>query len=258
MPATDRLASFSRPYCILLLLAAGLTLGAAPSSRADDKPAWKSLFNGRNLDGWHEGAGRWMAVKAAPLDPANPKRFKTEPGAGVLVNGLEGREHNLFSKGEFGDVEARIEFVVPKGSNSGIYFQGRYEIQILDSFGVEHPKYGDCGGIYQRWKDNQGYEGHAPKLNASLAPGEWQSFDIVFRAPRFDANGKKTANARFEKVVHNGKLIHENVELTGPTRAAAYENEAPQGPLMIQGDHGPVAFRKIAIRPLSSSSSAKP
>ncbi len=182
--------------------------------------------------------------------------FKIEDGVGVLVNGPEGKEQNLFSKAEFGDIEAHIEFNIPKGSNSGIYLQGRYEIQILDSFGVEHPKYGDCGGIYQRWKDNRGYEGHAPKLNASLPPGEWQSFDIKFRAPRFDASGKKTANAQFEKVLHNGKLIHEQVELSGPTRAAISEDEVDKGPLMIQGDHGPVAFRKISIKPLASAASA--
>ncbi|MEK7676891.1 MAG: family 16 glycoside hydrolase [Verrucomicrobiota bacterium] len=73
----------------------------------------------------------------------------------------------------------------------------------------------------------------------------------MFRAPRFDASGKKVENARFVKVTHNGRVIHENVELTGPTRAATYENdEKPTGPLMLQGDHGPVAYRNLQLKPV--------
>jgi hypothetical protein len=139
--------------------------------------------------------------------------------------------------------------MVPKGSNSGIYFMGRYEIQVFDSYGKKEVKHSDCGGIYQRWgkhKDN----GHAPKVNAAGKPGTWQTYDVVFRAPRFDENGKKTENAKFVKVVHNGKVIHENVEVTGPTRAAMKENapEETKGPIRIQGDHGPVAYRNFRIR----------
>jgi hypothetical protein len=159
----------------------------------------------------------------------------------------------LLSRHEHGDCEAHVEFVIPQGSNSGVYFQGRYEIQVLDSWGkpAERLGHGDCGGIYQRWDPNRkppGYEGHPPRVNASRPPGEWQTFDVIFRAPRFDADGKKVANARFVKVVHNGKLIHENVEVTGPTRAAAFGDEKPTGPIMLQGDHGPVAYRNVWLK----------
>lgn len=234
----------------LTTLLSYLSPGAGPTAAADDEGGWQELFNGRNVDGWREGAGHWMAVKAVSLDPRNERLFKIEPGAGVLVNGPKGNEHNLLSKAEFGDIEAHIEFNLPTGSNSGVYLQGRYEIQMLDSYGVEHPKYGDCGGIYQRWKDDKGFEGTPPLVNASLPPGEWQTFDIVFRAPRFDAAGKKTANACFVKVVHNGKLIHDHVEVTGPTRSPLSEDEAAVGPLLFQGDHGPVALRNLRVKPL--------
>jgi hypothetical protein len=169
-----------------------------------------------------------------------------------MVNGPIGRTSNLMSEVEFGDVEAHVEFMVPKGSNSGVYFQGRYEIQVFDSWGVSEPKFSDCGGIYQRYDEEQkrGWEGRAPRVNASKAPGEWQTFDIVFRAPRFDAAGRKTADALFVKVTQNGIVIHENVEVTGPTRAAAFRDEKPLGPLMLQGDHGPVAYRNVRIRPV--------
>ena len=90
---------------------------------------------------------------------------------------------------------------------------------------------------------------HAPSVNASKPPGEWQSFDIIFRAPRFDASGKKTANAVFVKVLYNGKVIHENVECAGPTRGAKLPSEAPTGPILLQGDHGPVAYRNFKLTP---------
>lgn len=233
-------------------MAAAALWGDSVQARADDSDdkGWTSFFNGKDLEGW-QTKGKWEAAAEVSLDPANESAFKIEAGEGVLVNGPEGRTENLFTEEEHGDIEAHIEFVVPKGSNSGIYFQGRYEIQILDSFGVKEPHYNDCGGIYQRWADDKGFDGHAPRENASLAPGEWQSFDVVFRAPRFDKKGKKTAPARFVKVLHNGTLIHEDVDLSGPTRAAAYDDEQPKGPLMIQGDHGPVAFRNLRWRSLT-------
>lgn len=87
-------------------------------------------------------------------------------------------------------------------------------------------------------------------MNASKPAGDWQTFDITFRAPRFDAEGKKTENAKFIKVLHNGQLIHENIEMTGPTRGAKIPGEAATGPILIQGDHGSVAYRKLTITPL--------
>jgi len=215
-----------------------------------EKAEWIELI-GEGMAGWRKPTADWMNVGEAAKDPQNEKKLATKPGQGILVNGPKGRTRNLFSLLEHGDCEAHIEFMVPKGSNSGAYFMGRYEVQVLDSWGVKKPKHGDCGGIYQRWDNKRkppGYEGHPPRVNASKAPGEWQSFDVVFKAPRFDADGKKTANAVFIKVVHNGQVVHENVEVTGPTRAAAFRDEKPKGPLMFQGDHGPVAYRNIRIR----------
>jgi len=219
-----------------------------------EKAEWVKLIKGSGLEGWRKSTGDWQNVAEAIKDPKNERKIATKPGKGILVNGPRGRTRNLFTEKEHGDVEAHIEFMVPKGSNSGIYFMGRYEIQILDSWGKKKVGFGDCGGIYQRWDPKrrpQGFEGHAPRVNASKAPGEWQTFDVIFLAPRFDKGGKKTANAKFVKVVHNGIVVHENVEVTGPTRAAAYRDEKLTGPLMFQGDHGPVAYRNIRIRPLA-------
>ncbi|MEX0770487.1 MAG: family 16 glycoside hydrolase, partial [Balneolaceae bacterium] len=160
---------------------------------------------------------------------------------------------DLVTAFEHGDIELQVEFLVPKASNSGIYFQDRYELQILDSWQVENPTYGDLGGIYERWDEGQpegeqGYEGYAPAVNATLAPGLWQEFRVLFRAPRFDEEGRKTRNALFEAVYLNGKLIHENVELSGPTRGAVSEDETESAPIRIQGDHGPVAFRNFRYK----------
>ena len=230
-------------------VAVGLLLVTAMAGeRAESAGEWQMLITDDGMKGWKGDTGTWMNVGEAAAAPGGEKRIDTKPGSGILVNGPEGKTVSLFSEKEHGDLEASIEFMVPPTSNSGVYFMGRYEVQVLDSWGEERPKYGDCGGIYQRWKDNQGYEGHAPRVNASRKPGEWQSFYVVFRAPRFDGAGKKIRNALFEKVVYNGRLVQENVEVTGPTRAAAFEDERPKGPLMFQGDHGPVAFRVIEVR----------
>ncbi len=228
-----------------------LSPGVPAAERPGAEPKKVNLV-GQDLSAWREDMGQWMIVGQVKMDPANPKMLSTSPGICVLVNGPTGRTGNLLSKFEHGDVEAHVEFMVPEGSNSGVYFQARYEIQILDSWKVEHPKYGDCGGIYERWdeKANRGYEGTAPRVNASKAPGEWQTFDVVFRAPRFDANGKKIENARFIRVVHNGLSIQKNVEVDGPTRASMEIPEAATNPIMLQGDHGPVAYRNIYWRPL--------
>jgi len=199
------------------------------------------------LGGFAEDRGAWLTVGKVMLDPNNEKRLAWQAGAGVVVNGEKGRTKHLVTKAEHGDCRAHIEFMVPKGSNSGVYFQGRYEIQVLDSWGVKAPKHGDCGGVYQRWKNNKGYEGRPPRVNASREPGKWQTFDVWFRAPRFDKSGKKTANACFVKVIHNGQVVHENQAVTGPTRAAMFNDEKPLGPMMFQGDHGPVAYRRCWI-----------
>ena len=244
-----------KPTCLARTFLSVLTLLICASCQTPSPLVERAhvLFNGYDLIGWRQPTGEWMTAEAVGVDASNPTRFVIQPGAGLLVNGREGRTVNLLSEYEHGDVEAHIEFVVPRNSNSGVYFQGRYEIQILDSWGVKNPTYSDCGGIYERWdnRNNRGYEGHAPKVNASRPPGEWQTFDVVFRAPRFDAHGRKTQNARFVKVVHNGTIIHENVSLAGPTRAAAFEyDEKPTGPLMLQGDHGPIAFRNLRLKPV--------
>jgi hypothetical protein len=186
------------------------------------------------------------------------QEFKSQAGTGILFNKMEKSaiyqpNQNLFTVMEHGDMYIEMDLMVPKGSNSGIYLQGRYEVQIFDSWGVKHPHHSDLGGIYQRWIDatQTGYEGHAPRANASLAPGLWQHLTIEFQAPRFDAAGKKVKDAVMKKVVLNGILLHENVILKGSTRAAAFTDEKPTGPLMIQGDHGQVAFRNIKYALLS-------
>ncbi|HEY3898703.1 MAG TPA: DUF1080 domain-containing protein [Chthoniobacter sp.] len=207
-------------------------------------------FNGKNTDGWRAPLGTWAAVGKLALNPGAPRDFTATPGEGILLNSATSKTVNLLTTAEFGDVEVQAEFCITRGSNSGVFLMGRYEVQIFDSWGVQQPEYTDCGGIYARWskEEKRKIEGHAPRVNASKPAGEWQRFDIVFRAPRFDGSGKKIEKARFIKVILNGTVIHENVEVTGPTNAAAFSDESPKGPLMLQGDHGPVAFRNLRIK----------
>ena len=213
----------------------------------------KLHLTGGDFSAWRSDTGDWQNAGDAQLNPDNDKLLMTRSGSGALVNGPTGRTVNLFSKQEFGDLRAHVEFVVSKDSNSGVYFMGRYEVQVYDSWQKPSECPGiECAGIYQRWDEKrkpQGFEGHSPRVNVSRPPGRWQTLDIVFRAPRFDKAGRKIANARFEKVTHNGVLVHRDVELTGPTRAGAYNDEKPVGPLMLQGDHGPVAYCNLWVAP---------
>jgi len=183
------------------------------------------------------------------------EKINTTKGTGVLFNDFtEDVQYksgaNLFTQMEHSDIILSLDFMMPKGSNSGIYFQGRYEIQLFDSWNKMVALPSDCGGIYERWNDalpdgKKGYDGHPPRTNAALAPGLWQHLDVEFQAPTFDANGKKNKSARFVKVILNGVVVQENVVLSGPTRASAFTDEKSSGPLMIQGDHGQVVFRNI-------------
>ena len=214
---------------------------------------WIDLI-GTGLDGWHP-TGVWENVGDVQLDPNDNRRLlpvDAKSDAGVLLNGRSGHAKDLISDATFGDCEVHIEWMMPAGGNSGIYVQGSYEVQILDSWGVSPPKASDAGGIYQRWDDSRpegekGYEGHAPRVNASRAPGQWQSFDIVFLAARWNESGQKIRNARFKSVSHNGVVVHEDVELTGPTRGGG-EEQPGAGHIRLQGDHGPVAYRNVRVR----------
>lgn len=230
--------------CIATLLLAWSGIAGYGIAAEEDRMA----LIGGDLAAWRQPHGQWQISGDVSIDQTDERRLAPAAGRGAMFNGPPGRTNNLLSQDEFGDAEVHVEFLVPKGSNSGVYLQARYEVQILDSWQVAQPTYTDCGGIYQRWADGKGFEGHGPRINASLPPGRWQTFDIVFRAPRFDPQGNKVQDARFIRVLHNGKLVHENVDVTGPTRASTYDDEKAIGPLMLQGDHGPVAFRNLWIR----------
>jgi hypothetical protein len=251
-----------------------LALGAIPLSHsfgqtASSTPApflsgkgWTPLLNGRDLSGWRldlgadkvaSGDKEWFtATSVSWAEAESPERLRAAaaPG-GIIVNGLEARTMNLVTERKFSDFELYLEFLLAKGSNSGVYHHGLYEVQVLDSYGTTRPlTHGDAGGIYERWDNGKGFGGFAPRSNASRPPGQWQSCHTWFRAPRFNAAGVKTADARFERVVYNGVTIHENVVCDGPTRSSMKLAEAAENPLMLQGDHGPVAYRNIYFRPL--------
>ena len=222
-------------------------LGQCAYCRAWLGPKGDQPFNGKTLEGWktkthprRTNKSQW-AVGSAKLNPENPKEFLVAKKGSELIN-AKGKGVDLYSTYVHGDAVIKIEVMVPTGSNSGIYVHGEYEIQVLDSYGRDKkPGPGDMGAIY----------GAAPPTKpAYKKPGEWSAYEIHFQAPRFDAQGKKTANAKFLKVILNGAVIHENVEMKGPTPGGVDRKEKPEGPIMFQGDHGPVAYRNIQVLPL--------
>jgi Domain of Unknown Function (DUF1080) len=235
--------------CALLLL--------VPAMLHADAGDWINLFGPKPFEAWEPAGNDWQIVGDVELDAKNPRKLIGKPGEVVVWNGIKGSTNNLITKKKFTDIETHVEFLISKGSNSGVKMMGLYEIQILDSFGKKELTGDDCGGIYPLAEEQPRYhhidQGVPPKVNASKPAGEWQTLDITFKAPRFDANGKKTSPARFIKVVLNGQVVHENVDVDFPTGSAwRLRKEIPSGPLYLQADHGPVAFRNVKIRSIKT------
>ncbi|MBX9627410.1 MAG: DUF1080 domain-containing protein [Gemmataceae bacterium] len=232
--------------------AALLLLALAPGADTPGPDGWIDLMT---PDAWAKFDPGWVAADAVALDPEKPTRLKADlaKGGRVWVNGAKGRLPDLVTKQSFGDCEVHVEFLIAKNSNSGVKFHGVYEIQIMDTAGKKDPAGNDSGGVYPRADTAKGYgyldKGVPPKVNAARPAGEWQTLDVVWKSPRFDAAGKKTADAVIVKATLNGQVIHEDQPLKTPTGGNWEKPETPTGPLLLQADHGPVAFQNVRVRP---------
>ncbi len=223
---------------ILSILALSTTETQAQQAESIDLLEGKALEHFQATEGWHR-------VERA-VDVPDRTELTTRGNTGsVLVNGKtkDISIPYLFTRASFSDVHVELEFMIPKGSNAGVYLMGRYEVQILDSHGKEKVGSGDLGGIY---------ENAEPLQNTAKAPGRWQTMEITFQAPRFDAERKKISDAKFESVLINGIQVQSNVSVSKPTRSNPLAGEVPSGPITIQGDHGPIAIRKFIATPLAS------
>jgi len=239
-----------RPAATLIVLTWACSAFGATGDASDE--GWVDLSK---LSAWKGATPGWSTVGGVKLDVKDPKRLAAEGGKGVICNGPNGRVPNLVSVEQFGDVEVHLEFFLPKGSNSGLKFQGIYEIQLFDSHGVKEPRGTDSGGVYPRSEEKPQYHhidgGHPPMVNAALPAGMWQTLDAVFLAPKFNPEGVKIANARITATL-NGRKIHDNTNVETPTGSAHRDKEKSTGPLLLQADHGPVAFRNIRARRLDA------
>lgn len=209
------------------------TMGAKPPADAE------MLFDGTSIDGWTTREGDspgWRIADGA---------LEVVPGSGSIVSRYTFRDcylHLEFRLSDMPDAKGQ------KKSNSGVFLQSRYEIQVLDSHGWKVPGTGDCGAIYNH---------HAPLANACRKPMEWQTYDVFFRAPRFIPGRRKVENARIT-LLHNGVIVHNNVE---QTRTTAGNPPAPDdwdmspGPLMLQDHKDVVWYRNIWLVPLSAAGS---
>lgn len=233
-------------WALLLIIAC-----QSPGHGGETEVAWTNLFE-------RAPSQEWIDAGNARLDSKNPKQLHASEGNTVLVSTKKGEKEkrNLVSDEKYGDLEVRLEFMLAKNSNAGVKMHSLYEIQLYDSYGVEKPTALHSGGIYPRADKSPGKyehidEGQPPLVNAAKPPGEWQTLHIVFRAPRFGPGGQKTANAEFELVTLNGKIVQENAEVRWPTGSDWRLPESATGRLYLQGDHGPVAYRNVQVRPLS-------
>lgn len=204
----------------------------APLTRAPGGDGWMPLFDGESLDGWR--------LRHAPDENSRPSWTAVN---GVLVNvpPMDPELHgiDLVSETVLGSHELYVEFLVPAGSNSGVYLIGQYEIQVMDSYGKEPSTEQDCGAVYGK---------AAPMENACRPAGHWQSFHAVFRKPKLE-NGGAAVPPRIT-VYQNGVKILENVEIEGVTGAALSGGVVETGPTYLQGNHGMVLYRNIYCKPL--------
>lgn len=209
-----------------------VTPGAEPGAPPSDAVV---LFDGKSIDGWtaRDGSAAKWIVKDGYM--------QTVPGAGPIM-----------SKRAFGDVQAHIEWTTPTPAhgegqdrgNSGVYFMGLYEVQVLDSYQSDTYADGQASALYGQ---------HPPLVNASRPPGVWQTYDVIFRRPRFKADGSLLSPTRLT-VFHNGVLVQDNQELWGPTawlQFDPYKKHADALPFMLQDHDHPVRFRNFWVRPLA-------
>ncbi|MBL1218953.1 MAG: DUF1080 domain-containing protein [Planctomycetes bacterium] len=221
-------------------------------ARPEPQRLWQVLFgDGTGLSQWVTTTGDPVIGWVIQDDP-----LAITPGEGEPTLCIVPGSGSIMTRETFSDFEFHLEFMVPTGlpddvtgqnrGNSGVYIQRRYEVQILDSYGLP-PGNRDCGAVYNF---------KAPAVNASKPAGQWQTYDITFHAPTWsfedDGSGGRTAvkaaNARIT-VYHNGNLIHDDVEVPNKTGAGSPEGPEP-GPILLQ-DHGnAVRFRNIRIREL--------
>ncbi|MEY2880251.1 MAG: hypothetical protein RLZZ15_2631, partial [Verrucomicrobiota bacterium] len=209
-----------------------------------------------SLAAFRPTAANWKIAGDLAGDPRRDKTLTATEGTGVLVcQATTEARGQLFTTWEHGDLEVDLEFLMLPGADSGLYFQGRYELQVRDSWGKAAATASDNGGLLPAYDESKpaaerNTGGSAPKANASRAPGLWQRLHVEFEAPRFDASGTKTRNARFVRVLLNGFTIQENVECLGATRGGAFKDEAALGPLMIQGNNllPGHAIRRLAVK----------
>ena len=210
------------------------------------------LFDGKSLDDWNlkgddPDKGKWK-VGTAAMSSENPKMLVNSGGSGEMINlaSKHGDSIDIFSDKKFGDCRIELQLMVPQNSNSGVYVMGEYEIQVLDSWQRGTKLSGsDMGAVYGA---------SPPSINATRRPGQWQKYIIDFRAPRFDSSGKKRSGrrgkARLLRVELNDQVLHENLTMDKETPGGVAGREEPTGPLMFQGNHGPVAYRNIIVKPL--------
>ena len=196
------------------------------------------LFNGKDLSNWRTRSGE-------------PAGWEVADGIMTVARGTG----DVVTEEKFTDFMLHLEFMEPdmpdaKGQakgNSGVYLQGRYEVQVLDSYGIEVPGMGDCGAIYNQF---------APLVNACKPPLQWQTYDVIFRAARVDDSGRVIDQARVT-LLQNGMVIHNNVQVLGPTGGAMDDKVGEPGPLLLQNHGNPVKYRNVWIVPFPLKSSDK-
>jgi hypothetical protein len=276
MRHVSRIIRVSMVGLLAILFDNACGLAAPPQLQGEQYPSrdgWKPLFDGKTLAGWKfrnpDARKVWVVCDDVRLDSGILGRLLPIGSGGspsaALLCGDDGRGSDIMTDEDFVDYQLHLEFTLPKGSNSGVYNRGLFEIQIFDSYGAPKLAFHDCGALYER---------AAPNENHARPPGQWQSYDITMTGKKLslmwnrkqvykdlDVRYGETDRMAFERLNQENpskpealrvKLRQENGKYVGyfgegGTRSSLDGPDRP-GPILLQGDHGPVAYRNLYIR----------
>ena len=234
----------------------------------------------QDLTSFQEPTANWVTVKSVSMDPETdssipvkgytkkeirtrkkknlpltpPQALTLTDGKGILVQSkFTNTSKPLQTKWNHGDLELDLEFMLAKGTKAALLLQGRYQIQLTESWGNAQAGATDLGGILFC---NKPLLGKAPRTNASKAPGLWQSLKIDFRAPKFNSSGTKIADAKIVSMHLNGALIHSNIILASPSTAALSQTEVISAPIVISGESGSLAIKTLRYKNFQPTTSS--
>lgn len=214
------------------------------------------LFN--DLTAFQNPSRSWSVVGDVITNPDKSDDFKKATGTGILLAETSKTEAYLSTNVSYGDIEMEFDFLLNKGTTAAVLLQGRYRLNLSDSWAETTPSFTSMGGISQQnVQGSAAFSGATPLVHVAKAPGLWQHVRLRFRTPQFN-NDRKTKNALLEEVYINGCLVQQNLELAGPSVGSSLTSEESSGPVVFYSSSGALALKNLKIRRLAPAVTTRP